>query len=317
MEIVRVKNDELKYFAGVAPVDILGLMTLPNAAALGAVEKKDAAGILIFTKQGRESLTIEWLYVDQDFRGRGAGAMLTEKVFEIAEKLKVKRVCARLTQDEDFEARQLYLMEWGFSWMKTLPGEWNITAKELFNLPFAKKVLQMKEDIPDVKPISQITKKELNQAVINAEKKGASILYDVVNNGQFLDPSMSVISTKNGKINGMLLMHKRANVLYPAVLWAENNDPKVISGLFAGAIKYGSKTVKEKDTLRITAHNNGLYDFEKKLISNIGEKTVYMMQASSDMLKKLGEDTAISFKSLFMPADIPTKGFSVADVEVR
>ena len=65
MEIVRVKKEEIKYFAGVAPVDVLGLMTLPNAAALGAVENNEAAGILVFTKQGKESLTIEWVDVER------------------------------------------------------------------------------------------------------------------------------------------------------------------------------------------------------------------------------------------------------------
>ncbi len=316
MEIVRVKKEELKYFAGVAPVDVLGLMTLPNAAALGAVENNEAAGILVFTKQGKESLTIEWLYVDEEYRGLGAGGMLTEKIFDIAERLKLKRVCARLAQDDNFEAQQIYLMQWGFSWMKTLPGEWNITAKELFNLPFAKKVLEMKEDVPDVKPMSEVSKKDIAKAVTEAKKEGASILYDVINDDQYLDPNMSVVSTKNGKITGLFLMHKRANVLYPAVLWAKDNDPSIISGLFAGSLKNGSKTLKEKDTLRITAHNDNFYDFEKKLINNIGEKTVYMMQASSDMLKKIGEET-LNFKNLFMPADIPTGGYSVVDVEVR
>ena len=316
MEIVRVKKEELKYFAGVAPVDVLGLMTLPNAAALGAVEDKDAVGILVFTKQGKESITIEWLYVDEEYRGMGAGAMLTEKTFDIAERLKVKRVCARLTQDDNFEAKQIYLMQWGFSWMKTLPGEWNITAKELFNLPFSKKVLKMKEAVPDVKPMSEISKKDLAKAVIDAEKAGANILYDVVNNGQYLDPDLSVVSTRNGKINGLFLMHKRANVIYPAVLWSKDNDPSIISRLFAGSLKYGEKSIKEKDTIRITANNDDQFAFEKKLINNIGEKTVYMMQASSDMLKKLGEET-LNFKNLFMPADIPTGGFAVADVEVR
>jgi len=316
MEIVKVKREEIIYFSGLAPVEALGILTLPNAAAIGAVEGKDAAGLLIFTRQGKESITIEWLYVDEKFRGMGAGSMLMEKIFDIAEKLRVKRVCARLNQDENFEACQLYLIQWGFSWMQTLPGEWNLTAKELFSLPFARKVLKMDADVPDILPLSEINKKDLAKAVKEAEKEGTSILYDVAGDYKSLDPNMSVVYSKGGKICGMFLIHRKGGILYPAALWAKDMDQAIISALFAGCLKSGSKNLKDKDTIRITATSTGLYDFEKKLLSGISEKTVYMMQAPSDMLKK-AEQEPVSIKDLFMPKDIPTSGFAAVDFEVR
>ena len=141
MEIVKVTADTAKYFSGVASKEALGLLSLPNAAALGAVEGKDAIGILIFSSQGKTSLTIEWLYVDEEHRGIGAGAELIEKLFDIALKLNVERVCVRIVQDEDFEAKQLYMLDFGFGWSRTLPGEWNLTAKELYLTPFGQKAV--------------------------------------------------------------------------------------------------------------------------------------------------------------------------------
>lgn len=119
MKIVRIEQGQEKFFANVAPGRILGLMSRPNAAAIGAVDDGKALGIMIFTLQGEESVTIEWLNVEQERREEGIGAQLIEQIFDIARYLDVKRVCVNLDQDNDFENMQLYLMNWGFNWQKT------------------------------------------------------------------------------------------------------------------------------------------------------------------------------------------------------
>ncbi|MBQ8946078.1 MAG: GNAT family N-acetyltransferase [Lachnospiraceae bacterium] len=319
MDIVRIKKEELKYFSGLAPVEALGIMTLPNAAAIGAVEKHDAAGLLLFTKQGEESITIEWLYVDELFRGTGVGGMLMETIFDIARQLKVKRVCARLIQDELFEAWQIYLMQWGFSWRKTLPGEWNITAEELLSVPLSTSSIKMKDELRHIRPLSKVASGDLARAVKNAENEGESILYDVIGDGRYLDPELSVVYMKDEKITGMLLIHKSANIVYPAVFWAEGRDRSVMSALVEGSLKFGEKNLKDHDMIRITASDDDLYGFERELLANIPgirENTVYMMQASPNAPYESGEEDT-ELKDLFMPADIPTGGFTVTDIEVR
>ena len=122
MKIVKIDRGQERYFANVAPGRVLGLMGIPNASAIGAVEDGNALGIMIFTVQGAESVTIEWLNVEQERREEGIGALLIEQIFDIARFLEVKRVCVHLRQDDDFENMQLYLMNWGFNWQKNSSG---------------------------------------------------------------------------------------------------------------------------------------------------------------------------------------------------
>ncbi len=122
MKIVRIDRGQEKYFANVAPGRILGLLDLPNASAIGAVEDGNALGIMIFTVQGDESLSIEWLNVEKERREEGIGAQLIEQIFDIARYLDVKRVCVNFKQDDDFENMLLYLMNWGFNWQKNSSG---------------------------------------------------------------------------------------------------------------------------------------------------------------------------------------------------
>jgi len=324
MEIVKVTADTAKYFSGVASKEALGLLSLPNAAALGAVEGKDAIGILIFSSQGKTSLTIEWLYVDEEHRGIGAGAELIEKLFDIALKLNVERVCVRIVQDEDFEAKQLYMLDFGFGWSRTLPGEWNLTAKELYLTPFGQKAVNTDIDKEMIKPLSEVSQKELSGALKKAKDEGKTILYDVGKNRKYLDSDISTIAISKGKVIGMLLMHRSKHVLFPVVLWAEKENVSVIANLIGASMKAGVKSLKGKDVIRITVENDRAEELLEKIVGKQEEKPVYMMQAPADALKRAESfdidnylDGAYAMKDIFSPEDIPEGGFTVEEVEVR
>ncbi|MCR5155424.1 MAG: GNAT family N-acetyltransferase [Butyrivibrio sp.] len=323
MKVVQVNKDDAVFFSGVAPKNMLGLLGLPNAAALGVVERSLGVGILIFTQQADETITIEWLYVDEEYRGFGFGASLMEKVFETAEFLKVKRVCARLPQEEDFEALQLYFLEWGFGWRKTLMGEWNVTARQLYESPFARKVATIDQKYPDIKPFFEISNKAFVDAVGRATGEGHGMLYDVVSGRKYLDKDVSLVSMSKGRINGYFLVHRGENVIYPVALWSEGDEPMTISHLLGSAIREGARVFSAKDVIRVTADSDSTIEFVRQVLPSGMEESAYMMQADSDYLSNQSEDEdfaeggAYEVKDLFRPKDIPEGGFTVVDVEVR
>ncbi len=320
MRTVKITKEQSGYFAGVAPSEILGLLSLPNGAGIGVVTEDEVVGAAIITGQGNESITIEWLYVDEDHRGKGYGVKLMEEVYATAKKLGVKSIRARMTMDEDFDAKQLYLLQWGFGWRDTLPGEWDVTMKDLFLQPFAKKAATSKEKIPDVKTLAEVEKRDLSEAVKRAAKEGKPMLYNVEADRRFLDPKLSVVSYSKDKINGMLLIHRCENVLYPVLFWAEKNDPRIISRLFGAMFQGGVTSVKAGDVVRITAGSDLTYDYIERLMPDIPGARVYVMQADTDAIDRLKDrdnDETYVVKDLFKPEEIPFGEFEVESFEVR
>ena len=316
MDIVKVTEKQAKYFAGVAPEEYLGMLSMPNVAAFGLVIEHMGVGIMIFSRQGKESLTIEWIYVDEVLRGSGYGAQLMEKIFEAAKILGVNRVCARIPQDENFEAMQLYLLQWGFGWKKTLPGEWNLTVDELLAYPFVEKSLSVKADIPGICKFAKVSNKEIAPAIKDAAKGGRTFLYNVISNRKNIDPDFSVVFKSGNKVEGMLLFHRSGHVLYPVLLWAKKDDTKIISALISASVKAAKDILKGSDVIRITAYGDRSFGFIKYLMPDLKESEAYMMQADADALDRLLEED-IAYKDLFLPDDIPAEGFSVLDIEVR
>lgn len=324
MKIVRVNADTAKFFAGVAPEEVLSLLSLPNASALGAVEDKEALGILVFTYQGKSSITIEWLYVDEEYRGIGAGSQLMEKVFEAAKAVKAENIYARLVEDEDFEAMQLYMLNWGFNWRETLPGEWNITAKELYTTPFGQKAISTNIDKDIVQPLSKISQKMLAEAVQKAKDERRTILYDVIKNRKSLDAELSRVAVSKDKVVGMLLIHRSNHLLIPVLLWAENDSKEIIANLIGASMQAGVKTLKGKDTIRFTAGSERTNSLISRIVGAEESKPIYIMQADADTLIRqeafdidTAMDGAYAIKDVFSPEDIPEGGFKAEEVEVR
>ena len=323
MEIVKVRAEHAQLFSGVAPEDVLGMLSLPNCGAIGAVEDKKGIGLLVFTGQ-KDSITIEWLYVDEDYRGIGAGAELVENAFMIAEKLGAERLLLRLPEDENFEGLQLYFMEWGFGWRKTFPGDWEFTVKEGCNTQFGKKALTIKGDIPNISPLSKVPHKDIKVAAKKAEEEGRTILYDIDKNRNFLDQELSVVCSYKGIVKGMLLFHRADSVIYPVVLWAENDNSTIIANLIGSAVRSTVRSAKLTDVVRIISGSDRTGEYLEQVLPDIKPRTIVMMQADTDALERiLNEDIdssldgAFRMKDLFSPEDIPSGGFTVVDFEAR
>ncbi len=319
MELVRVKERQSNFFASVAPREVLGLLSLPGCIAVGAVEDGLGVGIIVLTASDKKDLTIEWLYVDEEHRGKGYGASLMEKAFEICKENSFENINARLFRDDDFEALQLYLLQWEFGWTKTFPGEWNVSIGDVYTQPAVKKMVEHKGDLSGIKPLSEVSNKELALGIKEAIESGNNMTYDCIKNRAFLDKELSVVSMARDKVNGFFLLHRYGKVLYPVALWAKGDDLALAGKLIGAAAKNGVSKLKASDTIRITTTSDASYKYASLLLSGLEDKEVYVMQADVDALERISvsEDAADDFKSLFFPEDIPEGGFSVCDFEVR
>lgn len=319
MELVRVKESQSKYFAAVAPREVLGLLSLPGCIAVGAVDDIRGVGIIVLSASGKKDLTIEWLYVDEDFRGKGYGGALMEKAFEIGKANSFEKINARLFKDDDFEALQLYLLQWEFGWTKTFPGEWNALISDVYTQPAVLKMIENKGNLSGIKPLSEVSNKELSLGINDAVQNGYNMTYDCIKNRAFLDKEISVVSMAGDKVNGFFLLHRSGKVLCPVALWAKGDDLALAGKLIGAATKHGVSKLKTSDIIRITTTTDATYKYASLLLSGLEDKEVYVMQADVNALERISvsEGESDDFKSLFFPEDIPEGGFSVCDFEVR
>ena len=103
MKLLELNQKQLPYFKG---FDIFGLIerkkTKPDLM-LGAVyegeEGKEAAGLLL-GRSGKESIDLEWVFVDPQLRGKSVGEQLITFVFQLAEKAGKKLVHVSLPRKE-------------------------------------------------------------------------------------------------------------------------------------------------------------------------------------------------------------------------
>ncbi len=324
MKIVSISKEKASYFKAVAPQYVLGLLNFPGYGALGAIEDRKCVGIIVFSKNSDEYLTIEWLYADEEYRGEGVGAQLIEKVFSVGKRFGVKYVRARIPDDEAFEDMQLYMLEWGFNWVKTLPGEIEIAVKNLYKTSFAKKAVVMRGKMPGVQSLSEVSNKDFAEGIKSLKKDGKPLLFDLEKNREYLDPDISTISVVNGKINGMLLFKREGNIIYSIATWVKNSDMRIATNLFATVLKIGVKHIGTDDVIKFYSGTENDFFFMKHVIPEIEEKIIYVMQAPIDAVDRLYEedvdtslDGAFAMKDAFMPEDIPDSGYSVVEVEVR
>ena len=97
MKIISLSNDQLDYFKGFDPFEILEREDIKPEIKLGSVfegENGDIpAGLLLGMKKGND-LVILWLFTGGSFRRRGFAESLLSVMFQYAKKTGISRVDA-------------------------------------------------------------------------------------------------------------------------------------------------------------------------------------------------------------------------------
>ena len=102
MKIISLRNDQLDYFKGFDPFEILEREDVKSTIRLGSVfegENGDIpAGLLLGTKKGND-LIILWLFIGGSFRRRGFAEGLLSVLFKYAKKTGISRVAALFPEE--------------------------------------------------------------------------------------------------------------------------------------------------------------------------------------------------------------------------
>lgn len=198
------------------PLNRLWKVALPGYTCVVAMNyyEDDPKGIILYSTFG-EDITIEWLFVEEDFRESGVGEFLLNGVFEQALLQDRRFVCADITGDKResrlFPHREAYFGLHYFEDEIEVAGEWRISLKKLSAL------FPSTDDPVKTLPLDLYDKKKF-ESVLSAfeESTNSEMLYPIWEKPELLDQSVSVVYSEMGRVTGTLFMIKVKDKLYVA-----------------------------------------------------------------------------------------------------
>jgi GNAT superfamily N-acetyltransferase len=261
MRIVRLDREDAELFKDLDPFGMWSILEDSYAFALGGIvsegEESEVAALLIGMLCS-DRLTIDWIAVHPDHQGNRYGDELLLKVFDMAEKAKVKKISAAIPfemiregLDEsayDYFSERLFESDSGYygNRMLTLQG---IGRSKFF-----------KQDVKDLKkPVafSDIPKKERAEVYKKLLRyPETKTLHPKEEMTGLVDPDISFLYEDSGEPYGGIIVQNTGELLIPTVFCAgsdEDASALIISAHAAAQKKYGKdknvfiKAVDEKD----------------------------------------------------------------------
>ena len=105
MEIYRIEPKNASYYKDFLPLDFQDLLFREEFIKFSILdEQKDAtypAGLMIVSVSDNDSFTVEWLYIDESYRGCGLGDMFLSFLMDFAMKEKRSRIYLKNYRFED------------------------------------------------------------------------------------------------------------------------------------------------------------------------------------------------------------------------
>ena len=203
--LTRIAKENEEYFEDLLPEG--GLK--PGDQALGVFsEEEDPVAASVFRKEGKE-VSLEWLFVDPDYRRQGIGLHLVGTAEELINE-KVDMI--RLSYYSDTEGMEELLQKLGYY---TISGNtvYRITPEDLADNPEYQKMQRMpvkKEPVPLDRLLREERAKLLS--FLSAEYRGTELLSEC-------DPAHSFcIAEEDGSYSGCILTKKLEEDLFQILL---------------------------------------------------------------------------------------------------
>lgn len=226
MHILRLRNEEKKFFKHLDPFGLLSRLSFPEYFALAGVEPFEGNGLpaaLIIGSLAQDRIIIEWICVDPGLRFEGRGTQMIEKVIDLAYEQNIPKVSVRLV----FEEKRGELAGMAEEFFKNifydeeeLPGEW---SKELGFLLTNSFFRNRPSDLPKASVLKDVKKSIVNSPEFPAES------------GTY-DPEVSTALIDGDRSNGLFLVKTAGNTCYPFYLQAfSETECKALLLSFANA----------------------------------------------------------------------------------
>ena len=215
--------------------------TLPAAAAayrlIDIPETEDGAGY------NTRILDLQWLFVDPEFRSRGAANQIIGELVSLMIREKADAFTTAFVPDEDYEIVVQLLSEWGFELSAGLTPEFRASLSETDKNP-------VPEEKRKVTPLHGLSKKDLQILFTgySGNKEAAEKLESRIESGYF-EEDLSGFAESNDSPDGLMLIHKKPSgrISIEFLDWKDEDmetGRSLLSFLASQAMKkYGKETV--------------------------------------------------------------------------
>lgn len=194
MKITQITKENREYFLSMDPLMMMEYLDYPDTFGLAAtVEDEESpkdipAGLAIVTMMP-DSLMINWLCVEEEYRIQGIGEQLLARIFDIAESRGNDTISAYFNQqfgrDMYCAGEEEYFRQRLFEKEKEFPGEWLTDLRTLLNLPQWKQDVTSSHKVISLSKLPSYRRKESLSLLPQAEGKLAcadlelsALLYD-------------------------------------------------------------------------------------------------------------------------------------------
>ena len=234
MKIAVILSEHLKFFEELDPFGFLERGTFPDRVCIGAVveneeaECDDPAGLLVLKLQV-DYITVEWIYVKEEYRMQGIGGALMEYAFNVSEDVGFDKL--RLYLNE-MPGRPKYcpyeiefLNDYCFVPVSELNGEFSTTVKKLLKHPVVGASADKNKKTVAAAELSDSQKQAFRKYVDKKDSTG--FLYDKSYVMKFADKNISrVVQGKEG-VSGAILVQNNGENLYVTGLSFEGRSDEL------------------------------------------------------------------------------------------
>ncbi len=233
MIISVIETDRLDMFSTLDPLDRLKFARLPGYTCIGVINDKvkskpEPVGVLVYSLL-KDKLTIEWIYVSEEYRGFGYAEMMMKAVFELAKTRDNKWICAYLTDDSRSKkmlvGREGYLLEHFFFDEDEMPGEWSIHLSQVKELEFFSKIRKPLKSEVTFRNFSQLDR-NVRGNIIKAfmGQENADVSADLLADTGLLDRDCSIVCGQKNRLCGAVFIMDLGQELVLAGLSADDTD---------------------------------------------------------------------------------------------
>ncbi len=282
---LQLKPEHLDHFRYLDFYGKLDLLSRPDAFAIGATvenseTKTDEPAGLLVAKTEEDRISVEWLYVDEAYRGRGIGGFLLSLMF--------RESLARGFDSLAVRVSEMYVNN-GLPWnpkgffkeclfVKEEPEmpEWDFSATMLYDKKDA--FLHTKKKCV-LRPLSDVPEKTLDH-MFQKVKEDGNAPYDIDACKSMADPELSYALYENKEPKGIVLVQRTENNIYPFCFDAQE---KRAADFVADAFEMSEECVRPADWIHIAPTRPSVVNMFKQLEFSIPNwKVVNLVAKVSD-----------------------------------
>jgi len=327
MKTVLVREADKEYYNDMLPAELMFLLGDPDMILLGVVDETEKgavpAALMILSAASEKQPVLEWLYVKEEYRGRGIGEDLMLQAFELAKQGGTGVLYAKLRltkespkkgkKDRDGFSAELYgqrdwLDSFGFYWDESQDNEWMFFVADMIDAKpeiFDKKY----SNIKSFGALSKTIRGKFIKRI--AEAYGSEI-------SEAIDPDVSCVLHYGDDILSVLLVLNTDDTYTPIFFRSVDKSLDGIEELAAFAANAAIEKSDEIAILHMVWKDKEKMQKVKEVLGDVPPVETMLMVADADaperLMKDYEEDRETLKKVEELVAQIPTK-FRVVDVE--